>query len=62
MKKEVKPLITAACIALFIYLLGAFYAADFNISNWNETVRLVVITFAGPFVPLAYITSKDLNF
>jgi hypothetical protein len=62
MKKEIRPLLTATCVAVFCYLLGAFYAADFNIANWEKDVRFAVILFAGPFVPFSYAASKDLNF
>jgi len=45
MNKYVKPLLTVPLGFLFMYLLCAFGSASFNIAEWVEGYRMVVVVF-----------------
>ena len=42
-----KHIFAAAGFVLFVYLMGAFIAADFNIANWNGMGRYLIGTIGG---------------
>lgn len=47
-KSFVRPLVVIAVFILVfsvVYLLGSFAFADFNISNWRESGRIIVAFF-----------------
>jgi hypothetical protein len=61
MKKVIEILLCAAITFGFIYLLGAFYSATFDIRYWSEGARFGV-TFIGSMfsfiLPAAYTLNK----
>ena len=46
-----------------MYLLGAFYAASFNIAEWGEGTRLLVTIFGGGlgFVVAVFVSFEKLE-
>ena len=39
--KEIKSILVSMLFFIIIYLLCAFYSADFNIKNWETSVKFV---------------------
>ena len=42
MRKVIVAALIVAVVLFFAYLIGAFIALDFNITNWGEKVRILV--------------------
>jgi hypothetical protein len=61
MPRQVKALLYVACVLGFIYLLGAFAAASFDISQWSEVGRVIASGLGGILGFSAFIIAMDLE-
>ncbi len=44
---------------LFLYLIGSFVAATFNVSNWSETERQAIGLSASVIVAFVFGVTRD---
>jgi hypothetical protein len=58
-KQETKAAIMFVIALIFGYLVGAFGAADFNISNWNPFFRIAVALIAPVFAVLCGVITLE---
>ncbi len=61
MPRQVKALLYVACVLGFTYLLGAFAAASFDISQWSAVGRVVASGLGGIFAFFTFIIAMDLE-
>ncbi len=57
-----KRILVAAGAVLFVYLMGAFIAADFNIATWDVLGRYMVGTIGtvlGLLIVASYTATKE---
>lgn len=55
MKKTINFILSAMLAFIFLYLMGAFYATSFNVSEWPEGCRFFVVTIMTLITPMLAI-------
>ena len=59
MNKETNAILKTIAVLAFLYLLGAFVAAETDVRLWDPALRVCVAICALAFSPFVYITSKE---
>lgn len=58
--KFIRSLCAGALAFFFVYLMGAFFSVSFDISQWEDSIRLAVAFLGGCLAFASFATATKL--